>query len=151
MKQMRRIGGRLHRHAGRGEASFLWPALAGSWVLAAAVALVVMAPGCAGNRLPPYQRGTSCSAERVQAYATAHNMTYEQALAEMRKQDNQLWEKWEAGQAKQPAQQTPAATTPATAASTTTATANVPKAANSPAGGATGTATSVGSIRRYEY
>jgi len=71
-------------------------------VVPAGIILLVMA-GCAGPQLPAYQRGTSCSAENVQSYAKAHNMTYEQALADLRKQDQQLWEQHEAQQKKQAA------------------------------------------------
>ncbi|MBN2216590.1 MAG: hypothetical protein JW719_04365 [Pirellulales bacterium] len=57
--------------------------------------VLVAAPGCANQRLIDLQRGTSCSAENVQTYAKARNLTYEQALAEMRKEDQQLWDQEE--------------------------------------------------------
>ncbi|HLA84074.1 MAG TPA: hypothetical protein VJL29_04710 [Thermoguttaceae bacterium] len=68
------------------------------WLPAAALGLLLLAPGCANQRLPAFQRGTACSAENVQRYANTHGMTYEQALTELRRQEQQLWAEEEARQ-----------------------------------------------------
>jgi hypothetical protein len=143
MKRARRIGSRIVRHADRRGASAGWTRALDAWLLAAMVGLLVAgAPGCASNRLPPFQRGTSCSADRVQKYAAAHSMTYEQALGELRKQDNTLWKEEEARQAKLRAEEAPSATdktktSGTSSASSTTETSN----------GAAGSS----ALRRYEY
>jgi hypothetical protein len=56
--------------------------------------------GCTGRELRDFQRGTTCSAENVERYATEHKVSYEQALAELRAQDERLWQEEEARQAK---------------------------------------------------
>ncbi|MBN1589300.1 MAG: hypothetical protein JW888_07280 [Pirellulales bacterium] len=69
--------------------------------VAVATFLLVSTLGCAGNpRLEQLHKGTSCSAENVQRYAAEHNLTYDQALDEIRRQDQQLWTEEEARQAK---------------------------------------------------
>jgi hypothetical protein len=68
--------------------------LVGAPALCASLALILLvsAPGCVNRRLIELQRGRSCSSENVGEYAKAHGMSYEQALAERRKQDQADWE-----------------------------------------------------------
>ncbi len=83
---------------GGGTSSLLWPALA--WLLPVALVTILFTctPGCANQRLTELYNGTGCSAENVQAYAKEHGLSYEQALGELRKQEQQLWAEEEARQ-----------------------------------------------------
>ena len=96
MRRSRLIFGRRPRAAG-GDG---FASRARSLILFSCLALAVFAVGCVSHRLPDFQRGTTCSAENVQRYAAEHKLSYDQALAELRKQDEQLWEEEEARQAK---------------------------------------------------
>jgi len=83
---------------GGGTSSLLLAAF--SWLIPVALVtiLLISTPGCANNqRLIELHNGTSCSAENVQAYAGEHGLSYEQALGELRRQDQQLWAEEEAG------------------------------------------------------
>ena len=67
--------------------------------VALATILFVSTLGCANNpRLEELYNGKSCSAENVREYAREHHLSYEQALDELRKEDQQLWQTEEARQ-----------------------------------------------------
>lgn len=54
--------------------------------------------GCADRMLVELNNGTFCNAPNVHAYAKRHNMSYEQALAELRAKSDALWAQQEARQ-----------------------------------------------------
>ena len=98
MKKMQRIGGERRPTSGLGGMLAL---LSGSLAQALSISLLVIIPtaGCVNQRLVELQSGQSCSAEKVQQYADAHNLTYEQALDECRRRDQEDWDAEESRQA----------------------------------------------------
>jgi hypothetical protein len=100
MKKTRLFAGPSRSAAGRGGLGLLprSPLLL-FFSIAVGAVLFASTSGCAANpRLVEAQKGTSCSAENVQTYAAEHKLTYEQALAELRQQDQKLWDEEEARQ-----------------------------------------------------
>ena len=70
---------------------------AARWIFLLLVAgSVAWLPGCANHRLLDLYRGKSCSSKNVQRYASEHNLTYKEALDEIRNEDARLWEQQEA-------------------------------------------------------
>jgi hypothetical protein len=65
------------------------------WLLAIALSSLV---GCANPMVANLNNGTFCNAANVEAYAKRYNLTYEQALAELRKKSDALWAEQEAKQ-----------------------------------------------------
>jgi hypothetical protein len=99
MKKMRSFRGPVRSSAAAASLSWRPPAASLLLPVVGAALLLASTLGCAGNpRLEQLHKGTSCSAENVQTYAVEHNLTYQQALAELRRQDQQLWTEQEARQ-----------------------------------------------------
>ena len=67
------------------------------WLLVVTLLLVA---GCTNPMTVDLHNGTFCSSQRVGDYAEEHNLTYEQALDELREKADALWAEEEAKQAK---------------------------------------------------
>ena len=63
------------------------------------VALATIFCGCANPMLVDIHNGTFCNSTNVEAYADKHEITYQQALNELRRQSDEMWQR-EAGQIK---------------------------------------------------
>ncbi len=63
------------------------------------VALATIFCGCANPMLVDIHNGTFCNSTNVEAYADKHEITYQQALNELRRQSDEMWQR-EAGQMK---------------------------------------------------
>ncbi len=49
--------------------------------------------GCVDPMLVDIENGTFCNATNVEAYANKHGITYDQALEELRRQSDQIWQR----------------------------------------------------------
>ena len=60
------------------------------------LAALVAVSGCANRMLVDLHNGTLCSSTNVEAYAKMHKLTYKQALDELRRQSDKMWDEEEA-------------------------------------------------------
>ena len=56
------------------------------------VALVATC-GCMDRMLVDLHNGTFCNSTNVEAYADKHEITYQQALNELRRQSDEMWQR----------------------------------------------------------
>ena len=63
------------------------------------LAALVATCGCTDHMIVDLHNGTFCNSTNVEAYADKHEITYQQALNELRKQSEEMWQR-EAGQMK---------------------------------------------------
>lgn len=49
--------------------------------------------GCVNPMLVDISNGTFCNSANVEAYAAKHEITYAQALEELRKQSDEIWQR----------------------------------------------------------
>ena len=49
--------------------------------------------GCVNPMLIDIENGTFCNSANVEAYAAKHDITYDQALEELRSQSDQIWQR----------------------------------------------------------